>query len=59
MEIEIQCPVHGAIEKIELPDGYREFVGEIACATPIPNHTRGALLKITIVDGKLVSVQRA
>jgi hypothetical protein len=60
MQIEIQCPVHSTLETIELPDNYRDFGGEVLCATPIPSRAGlGARLRVTIVDGKLISVERA
>jgi len=54
MQIEIQCPTHGTIETLELPDSYKDFEGEVSCPTKIPNHVRGAKLKIKIKDGKLI-----
>ena len=59
MQIEIPCPVHGTIETIELPDNYRDFHGEILCSTPMARAGLGARLGVSIVDGKLISVERA
>jgi len=59
MEIEIQCPAHNEIETIELPDSYRDFEGDISCATRLPSDNRGATLRIKIVDGKLISLVRS
>lgn len=63
MQIEYQCPTHGEIETLELPDSYKDFHGEVLCPTPIVRsgvaNQRGARLDITIVDGKLFSVKQA
>ena len=58
MQMEIQCPFHGAIETMEVPD--RDFVGEILCSTPVASRAGlGARLRVSIVDGKLISVEQA
>ena len=31
MELEIHCPVHGFSETLSLPDGYKDFDGEVVC----------------------------
>jgi len=59
MQIEIQCPTHGEIETLELPDSYKDFHGEVLCPTPGAGGRKGARLDITIVDGKLISVKQA
>ena len=57
MQFEIQCPFHGATETIELPD--RDFSGEVLCPTPVPSRAGlGARLRVSIVDGKLISVEQ-
>jgi len=59
MQIEIQCPFHGAMETMELPD-QRDFVGEILCSTPVASRAGlGARLRVRIVDGELISVEQA
>jgi len=59
LQIEIHCPVHGEIEILELPDGYKDFEGEVKCPTPLTNYKTGANLRIKIKDNKLVTVERA
>jgi len=59
MQIEIQCPTHGAVETLELPDSYKDFEGEVSCSTKLPYHMRGAKLRIKIKDGKLISLGSA
>ena len=29
MQLEIQCPTHGNIETLDLPDSYKDFEGEV------------------------------
>ncbi len=58
-ELEIQCPLHGAIETLELPDGYKDFEGEVVCPTPVGGLTGGAHLRIKIKDYRLVTVERS
>jgi len=58
MEIEIHCPVHGEKETLDLPDSYENFEGQVTCPVPVGNRSQGAALKIKIVDGKLVSLER-
>jgi len=59
-EIEIQCPVHGAIEVIELPDGYKDFEGEVVCPTPMGTTRKGgAQLRVKIKDFKVTAVERS
>jgi len=59
MEIEIHCPVHGNTEILDLPDGYKDFEGEVKCPVPLSRQRPGgANLKIKIVAGFLVSVER-
>ena len=57
MEIEIQCPFHAQVEKLELPDGYTDFEGEVKC----PSTPRGdkLVLRIKVEDGKVTSVTRS
>jgi len=59
MQLEIQCPVHGEIETLELPDGYKDFEGDVMCPTPVGGLTGGAHLRIKVVDGRLISVERS
>jgi len=63
MQIEIQCPLHGKIETLELPDSYKDFHGEALCPSPVTQSgtsgRKGARLDITIVGGKLISVKQA
>ncbi len=59
MQMEIECPFHGAMETMEVPDK-SDFVGEILCSTPVASRAGlGARLRVRIVDGKLVSVEQA
>ena len=58
MTIEIQCPVHGALESIELPNSYENFEGEIVCPTPGVGG-RKVHLRVKLVAGNLMSVERA
>ena len=63
MQLEIQCPLHGVIETLDLPDGYKNFEGEVLCPTPVVlggvSGRTGARLRIKVKDGKLVSVEQA
>jgi len=58
-QIEIHCPMHGKIEILELPDGYKDFEGEVVCPTPVGGRRTGASLRIKIKENKLVTVERA
>lgn len=58
MEIEIHCPYHAKTEKIELPDGYYNFEGEVACGTPGGVSTT-TVLRLKLAGGKPVAVERA
>jgi len=59
MKIEIHCPVHGETEILDLPDGYETFEGEVKCPVPLRTGSSGANLKIKILAGTLLSVERA
>ena len=55
--LEISCPHHGVIEKIEVPDHYKKisFTGEVRCG----NAGDRLPIKIQIVQGHVISVERA
>jgi len=63
MQLEIQCPLHGKIETLDLPDSYKNFEGEVLCPTPVTqvgtSGRPGARLRIKVKDGALVSVEQA
>jgi len=63
MQLEIQCPLHGEIETLELPDSYKDFEGEVLCPVPVTqrgtNDRKGARLRIKVKDGKLISLEQA
>jgi len=59
MQLEIQCPTHGEIETLELPDSYKDFEGEVLCPVPMGPGRKGARLRIKVKDGKLISVEQA
>jgi len=59
MQIEIHCPYHAKTEKIELPDEYFKFDGEIACETPHDDPKGVRLLRIKLEGGKPVVVERS
>lgn len=54
--VEISCPFHGQVEKLELPDSYRDFTGEVKCGARLEPQQ---VLRITISDGRVISAQRA
>ena len=58
-EFDIHCPWHGTNENLELPVGYHDegFEGEVICS----NHEGGRnfVLRIKIVGGYVVHVERA
>ncbi|MBI4215989.1 MAG: hypothetical protein HY687_01145 [Chloroflexi bacterium] len=54
--VEISCPFHGQVEKLELPDSYRDFEGEVKCGARLEPQQ---VLRIKVSDGKVFSVQRA
>jgi len=58
MQLEIQCPSHGKIETLELPDSYKDFEGEVLCPVPLAGR-KGARLRIRVKGGVLVSVEQA
>jgi hypothetical protein len=57
VEYEIACPHHGRIEKVTVPDSYKEhaFEGEIRCTDP----ENPQPIKIKIVRGNVIEVLRA
>jgi len=63
MQLEIQCPLHGKIETLDLPDSYKNFEGEVLCPTPVKRAGTGGMpgarLRIKVKDGALVSVEQA
>jgi len=59
MQLEILCPLHGGIETLELPDGYKDFEGEVLCPVPVAPGRKGARLRIKVQNGVLVSVEQA
>jgi len=63
MQLEIQCPLHGEIETLELPDSYKDFEGEVLCPAPVTQRgtggRKGARLRIKVKDGKLISLEQA
>jgi len=59
MQLEIHCPTHGEIEVLELPDGYKDFEGEVLCPVPLAQGRKGARLRIKVKEGKLISVEQA
>jgi len=62
MQLEIQCPQHGEIETLELPDSYKDFEGEVLCPIPVlqgGTRRKGARLRIKVEDGVLISVEQA
>lgn len=58
-EIEIHCPIHGVTEKLELPDGYFNFEGEVRCASPVGNSGLGGELRIRLEGDEVKMVERA
>ena len=52
MEFEFYCPHHNEVEKLQVPDSYQYFEGELDCAPP-PGQT-GRPLKVRIVRGLLI-----
>jgi len=65
LQLEIQCPLHGEIETLELPDSYKDFEGEVLCPVPVApgggtsTGRKGARLRIKVKDSKLISVEQA
>ena len=57
-EFEILCPIHGEIEKLQVPDSYENFTGEVTCPTKGDYGIRYQL-QIKIGRGDLISVERA
>jgi len=63
VQLEIQCPTHGKIETLDLPDSYKDFEGEVLCPVPVGGNTssgrKGARLWIIVKEGKLTSVKQS
>jgi len=65
LQLEIQCPTHGEIETLELPDSYKDFEGEVLCPVPVvlggvtSTGRKGSRLRIKVKDSKLISVEQA
>ena len=58
--ITIHCPFHGDIETITIPSAYIEtgFKGEVQCKPKSPRDEVAVALRIEIVRGDVLSVER-
>ena len=52
MEFEFYCPHHNEVEKLQVPDSYQYFEGEVDCSPP--SGETGRPLKVRIVRGLLI-----
>ena len=59
MKVDIHCPHHAETESVRIPDTSRRrvFEGEVPCARSEAG--RPTLLRIRVVDGGVISVERA
>ena len=56
MEIQISCPWHSAVEKVEMPERHQNFDGEVMCNPPEAADSKPVIVKIA--SFKIVSVTK-